>query len=38
MNSDSSIAAHLPVGPKINGQQNFIDAVFPVYGGLRLTC
>jgi len=39
MNSDANIAAHLSIGPHVNGQQNltcFGECFLPVSGGSRL--
>jgi len=41
MNSDANIAAHLSIGPNVNGQQNltgFGEIFSPVSGGSRMTC
>jgi len=41
MDSDASIAAHLSIGPKVNGQHNltgFVEFLLPVSGGSQLTC
>jgi len=41
MNSDPNIAAHLSIGPNVNGQQNltdFVEYFLAVSGGSRMTC
>jgi len=41
MNGDAKIAAHLSIGPKVNGHQNltgFVEFFLPAPCGSRLTC
>jgi len=41
MKSDANTAAHLSIGPNVDGQQNltgFVECFLAVSGGSRMTC